>query len=115
MDYIVQTVLDHLLSDLIYSPLVKHLLKTSTAIWLREFHFWGLTAAGHDVYIHRVWGLLDLYDAHERAPSSSHDLQTAGCNPRLFQQRSHPPEIDEAGRRLKAAHCGKAIMNPNLP
>lgn len=39
----------------------------------------------------------------------------AALNPRLFQEQSHQPEIDEAGRRLKAARCGKASMNPNLP
>ncbi|KAK1901896.1 Cystic fibrosis transmembrane conductance regulator [Dissostichus eleginoides] len=37
----------------------------------------------------------------------------AVLNARLFQQPSHRAEIDEAGRRLKAAHCGKANMNPN--
>ncbi|TNN78636.1 hypothetical protein EYF80_011231 [Liparis tanakae] len=29
-------------------------------------------------------------------------------------RRFRRPEIDEAGRRLKAAHCGKANMNPHL-
>ncbi len=49
--HFVQTVLDHLPSDLICSPLVKHLLRTSSAIWLREVRSSGLTAASDDVYI----------------------------------------------------------------
>lgn len=34
--HFVHTVLDHLHSDSICSPLVKHLLRTNSAIWLRE-------------------------------------------------------------------------------
>lgn len=56
----------------------------------------------------------------ERAPLSLSQARLiyrprAALNPRLFQEQSHQPEIDEAGRRLKAARCGKAGMNSNLP
>lgn len=67
--HFVQTVLDHLPSDLICSPLVKHLLRANSAIWLKEvrselncWEWWCLHSS------QRVWCLLELYDAHERGP-----------------------------------------------
>lgn len=67
-----QTVLDHLPPDLICSPPVKHLLRTNSAIWLREVHS-GLNCWERWCrrWSRRVWCLLSLYDAQERAPRAS--------------------------------------------
>lgn len=113
---VVQTVLDHLACDLICSPLIKHLLRTSSAIWLRAMgsglgscRWWCLHRS------HTVWGLLDLYAAHEGPPDARLIYRPqAALNPHPFQQRSDHPEIDEAGRSLKAVHCGTANMKPCL-
>lgn len=116
--HLVHTVLDHLHSDLICSPLVTHLLRTNSAIWLKEVPSSGSTAASRDVFIEVL-----RYGAYW-----TYKMDTSGApvglawftDRRLFlipapsQQQSHQPEIAEAGRRLKAAHCVKADMNPNL-
>lgn len=80
--HFVHTVLDHLHSDLICSPLVKHLLRTNSAIWLREVPSSGLTAASGDVYIEVTgYGAYWSYMMHTSgAQSGSPDLQTAGCS-----------------------------------
>lgn len=75
----VQTVLDHLPSDLICSLLVKHLLRTSSAIWLREVRSKGLTAANDDVYIEVVgYGAYWTYTMHTIGGPFP-DLQSTGC------------------------------------
>lgn len=67
--HFVHTEFDHLPSDLICSPLVKHLLRTSLAIWLREVHSQGLTTVNVDVYIEIVgYGTYWTYTVRTRGP-----------------------------------------------
>lgn len=89
------------------------------AIWLREvraqLNCWQRLRRSQRVSEPIRW----TYKSPPHPPPPSLQLgwfrdHGAVLNPRPFQQRSHQPEIDEAGRRLKAAHCGKANMNPHL-
>lgn len=80
--HLVHTVLDHLRSDLICSPLVKHLLRTNSAIWLTEVPSSGSTAVSRDAFIELLrYGAYWTYKMHTSgAQSGSPDSQTAGCS-----------------------------------